>query len=59
MRRLILRGNECFEVDEECLRKKKMQGEECMNCKKNEKEKTIAGMTGKREEDSIIKRRPK
>ena len=37
MRRLILRGNECFEVDEECLRKKKMQGEECVHCKKNEK----------------------
>ena len=37
MRRLILRGNECFEVDEECLRKKKMQGEECTRCQREEK----------------------
>ena len=59
MRRLILRGNECFEVDEECLRKKKMQGEECMHCKKNEKGKDDRWNARKREEDSIIKRRPK
>ena len=26
MRRSILRGNECFEVDEECLRKKENAG---------------------------------
>ncbi len=39
MRRLILRGNECFEVDEECLQKKKMQGEECRRCKQDGREK--------------------
>ncbi len=37
MKRLILRNNECYEVDEECLRKKEMQHGDCMPCKKEER----------------------
>lgn len=37
MKRLILRENECYEIDEECRRQKERQNRGCLECQKKEK----------------------